>query len=622
MNISSPAVRAAGILTPTRVSGVGIFLIILAFWMLRHPYEGLVHDSVLYAFAALARLHPASLGRDIYLSVGVQDRHTLFSPLAAAIIRIAGLDRATALITFAAQMAFFSSAWLVARRLMSPAEALLSTALLVVLPPTYGDGHIFSYAESFMTARLPSEVLVLGALAAALGDRPLLGVVCLAAAALLHPIIAAAGVALWLMLSAGLARPRLALAFAAGAFVAVVAAAWLVPIGPVARFDMGWFDLLYNRGTYLFPSRWAVVDWAHGSVPLATLAVGAITNSQPRIRSVCLAALATGLSGLAISLLGSDLLRVILIAQVQPWRWLWLSNALAVILIPTIFKDCWNTEDSRRAGAVLLAAAWVCIDEPYVLAIVLLAIAAVSSARHITDPRHTRLILIGAWTLLGLSLLILAGFVFRVNRQLALIPPDTGLYDSPYLLALRHWKSWQAGGILPASIVLCAWWAMRRHSSSSPIAFAVLTLGLALSGAFMHLAWNAWTRVNLPAQLYAEFEPWRAVIPEHSQVLWGDDAFPIWFLLERPSYWSRSQTSASVYSEAMARELARRQWVIFAVRDSTHDPRQRMVRTCRANPALDYYISAADAGPTPYPAIRDPKGSDRIRLYRCADYRG
>src|SRR5690348_17733899 len=88
---------------------LGLILCIAAFWMLEHPYEGIVHDSVLYAFQALARLHPQSLGHDIYLTLGTQDRYTLFSPLAAAAMRAVGVERAAEILTFAAQMGFFLS---------------------------------------------------------------------------------------------------------------------------------------------------------------------------------------------------------------------------------------------------------------------------------------------------------------------------------------------------------------------------------------------------------------------------------------------------------------------------------------------------------------------------------
>lgn len=618
--LAEPEVRSAALLSSRQLSALGLVLVIFAFWMLHHPYEGVVHDSILYVFGALARLNPSSLAHDIYLTLGVQDRYTIFSPLAAGVFQLLGPERGAAAITFIAQLAFFVGGWRLARRLMPASLALLSLGLLVVLPPVYGDAHIFSYAEAFMTARLPSEAVVIMALIAVLDGRQLLAAACLIFAALLHPIIAMAGAAIWALFSIGQSRPRLVILVASAGFALLVLVAWVAPFGPVARFDAGWFNLLYTRGAYLFPSRWAPADWAHASVPLATLAIGALTSRAPRIRSLCIAALALGLSGLAISLVGSDLLRIVLVAQAQPWRWLWLSNALAVVMIPAITKECWTQGNTRRAALILLGAAWVCIDEPYAPAIDLLAGAVILGERFVADPRRARLVLMGAWLTLGLSLLALAGYVLHVDRQLALIPPDTSLYDSPYLLALRHWKLWQAGGVLPASIVVGAWWMARRFEGL-PGALAVLALGLALCAAFAHLAFNAWTRIDLPSSLLAEFAPWRAAIPPSAQVLWADDVFPTWFVLERPSYWSRSQTSASVYSEAMARELARRQWVILAIRNSIQDPRKRMIETCRSNRGLGYYVSVLDAGPTPFPAIRDPKGPGSLRLYRCADYR-
>jgi len=172
---------------------LGLILVITAFWMVQHAYEGVVHDSMLYAFAALARLHPESLGHDVFLRLGTQDRFTVFSPIAAVFIEHLGLERAAALITFIAQLGFFACGWLLARRLMPPALAVLAIALLVMLPPVFGDGHIFSYIEPFMTARLPAEVFVLAALASALAKKYVPSALCMIAATALHPIMASAG---------------------------------------------------------------------------------------------------------------------------------------------------------------------------------------------------------------------------------------------------------------------------------------------------------------------------------------------------------------------------------------------------------------------------------------------
>ena len=61
----------------------------IAFWILIHPYRGLEHDSVLYTVLALARLHPAALGHDLFVRYGAQDHYTIFSPMFAAAILLA-----------------------------------------------------------------------------------------------------------------------------------------------------------------------------------------------------------------------------------------------------------------------------------------------------------------------------------------------------------------------------------------------------------------------------------------------------------------------------------------------------------------------------------------------------
>ena len=613
---AEPAIRPIAML--------GLVLCIAAFWMIQHPYERIVHDSILYCFSALARLYPQSLGRDIYLTVGVQDRFTVFSPIAASVIRAFGLERGASLITFLAQIAFYICGWLLARRFMSATYAILALALLVMLPPIYGDRHIFSYAEGFMTPRLPSEVFVLCALTAWLGRQHVLGALCLTAAVLLHPIMAEAGFVLLFMLLVGLPKPRIALAIVGGSMIAIAAVAYMTPFGPIAIFDAGWFHLLYSRGGYLFPSRWGLVDWAHASIPLSVLAAGWCSTEEPRVRSVCAAALLTGLAGLVISLIGSDLLRIVVITQAQPWRWLWLCNALAVLVTPLVLRGCWRGQGVSRSAAVLLAAAWVCIDEPYAPAIGIFAILLAGFGGHVLDRRSAKAILFGACAVLVLGFLALAQFVYGVVKDVALIPPDNVLYDSRYLLELRVLKPWQAGGVVPALIFLAGWWTA-THRKDMPSALAVLTLGMGLCGAFGQFSWNAWInwpRAQIPKALYAEFAPWRQAIPQSATVLWGDFSFPTWYLLHRASYWSRDQMAASVFSEPLARELARREYVILGLERATSKPRRALSRICRNDPVLGYIVSPVNAGPTPYPQLSDVGGKGFVRLYRCADFKG
>lgn len=608
---------------PKIIAPAGLTLCIVAFALTQHGYARIANDAVLYAFAALARLHPRSLGHDLYLTVGVQDRFTVFSPLVAEVIRVLGVQRAASLVTLVSEFGFFGCGWLLARRLMPERLAILSMALLVMLPTTYGQGHIFTYVEPFMTPRVPAEALVLAGLLAFVCRRVIIGSLCMAGATVLHPIMAAAGLAFLFIWIVAIPRPRLALTISLGALAALAATAAWAPFGPISKFDAAWFEFLYYGGKYLFPSQWGLHAWAHASVPLAVLLVGLIVASQGRTRSMCLCALAVGLGGLVLSLVGADLLHIVVIAQAQPWRWLWLTNALAVILTPLIFQDCWQRRDAGRAAAVLIVAAWVCIDESYVPIIGVLAILIAATAPHITQRRQARLLLIGAYSILVFSLVALVQYILGVSQALARVPPNPELFNSTYLLQLRRLLPWQAGGILPAGLFLAAWRAgMHRRSLVS--ALSVLMLGIGLCSAVAPYAWQSWygwAIAQIPQRTYEEFAPWRRAVPRSAQVIWGSRAFPTWFLLHRPSYLSHDQMSASVFSERLTRDLTHRAQVIRSVEESTDEPRKVVARTCRSSPMLGFYVSQVDAGPTPYPILENPRGHGYLRLYRCANYR-
>ena len=181
----------------SRVLGpLGLSLLIVALWLLIHPFRGIEHDSTLYTLLALGKLHPESLGHDLFVRYGTQNSFTIFSPIYAALIRALGMERAAAVLTFLTHAGFFGCAWLLARRFTSATRALLATGLLAVLPAYYGHGEVFAFTESFITPRQPAEAFVLAAIIAMLGSRQRYAVAWLSGAVLLHPIIAAPGVML------------------------------------------------------------------------------------------------------------------------------------------------------------------------------------------------------------------------------------------------------------------------------------------------------------------------------------------------------------------------------------------------------------------------------------------
>ncbi len=624
LEIAAPA-RATALenAQPSHRSILAVGLFALAFWMLQDPYDGLIHDGVLYAFSALARLHPGSLGHDVMLTLGTQDKYTVFSPIAAAVLATFGLEHGAALLTCVMFAAFLTCCWVLARRVMSVELAVLALGLIIVLPSEYGSGYLFAYVEPFMTPRPAAEAMVLAAIAAALGGRYALCAICMLGGLLLHGIMAAAGIAFLIVMYLGLRRPLLTLALALCGFAALTVAAFVVPFGPLSRLDPWWLNVLRTRLSYLFPSLWHWKDWSHAAIPFAVLAVGMIASrEQPLMRRVCTAAAITGFAGTVLSTVGSDLLHITVIAQAQTWRWLWLTNALAVLLLVPIGASCWKSGYAGRTTLILLAAGWVAIDEPFAVLPASLAVLSAAAGARIRQEQTARLIFLGACAILLLSFVAFCGSVLAVTAQLHKIPPDSTLYTSPFLLALRPVRAWASGGVLTAAVLIgVSWLSYRSSSPASTIALSVV--GAVLCLAVLPLAWHAWSRVTFTESVRNDFAGWRAQMPEDAQVLWVDSTTAPWFALGRPSYWSLQQMAGLVFSRPLTAELDRREKLLTRPRTRAESSVPVLDYTCTINPALDYVVSPRDLGRTPFAPVSIDTDSTKYRLllYRCADHR-
>lgn len=624
LEIAAPARAAALENVPARLwqlLAVGLFA--LAFWMFQDPYDGIIHDGVLYAFSALARLHPGSLGHDVMLILGTQDKFTVFSPVAAAVFSLFGLEHGAALLTCAMFAAFIFSCWLLARRVMSAELAVLAVGLIIVLPSQFGSGYLFAYVEPFMTPRPAAEAMVLAGIAAAVGGRYTLCALCMLAGLLLHGIMAAAGVGFLLVMYLGLRRPALALTLVLGGLAALIVAAFVVPFGPISRLDPFWLNILRTRLVYLFPTLWHWQDWSHAAIPFAVLAVGVIAaHEQPLVRRLSAAAAITGCAGVALSIIGSDLLHITVIAQAQTWRWLWLTNALAVLLLVPIGASCWKSGYAGRTTLILLAAGWVAIDEKFAALPAALAVLSAAAAARIRQEQTARLVFRAACAILFLSFVAFCGSVLAVTARLHSIAPDTTLYTSPFLLALRPVRAWASGGVLTAAVLIAVSWLARRDSSP-PRTIALLVVAIALCVAVAPLAWHAWSRVTFTDSLRSDFAGWRAQMPEDAQVLWVDSTTAPWFVLDRPSYWSLRQMAGLVFSRPLTVELVRREDLLTHRHSLPDNALSGLDYTCSSGPALDYVVSPRNLGPTPFAPVKieTESGKYAMWLYRCADHR-
>jgi hypothetical protein len=601
-------------------------------WALSHPYKGLFHDAQLYTLQALARLYPDSLSQDVFLRFGSQDRFTVFSPLYAALIHWVGVEPAAAVLTAASQLGFLLAAGALVRAVVPGTPMLLGIAVLSAIPGTYGAADVFTFIESFVTPRMGAEAFVLGSLAAALHGRPRLAWALLAPAILLHPIMAGAGLAGLLCLQVALPRPKLAAALVSLA-VALLFLAWFAPVDSLfGRFDDLWLTIVDHRTPYLFLANWSVEDWGRTAVYLATLTVGALAlphddtqmPSAGRARRLAVVGLLTASGGLALNLLACDGLHLVLLTQLQPWRWLWLASAVAALLLPAIAMSCWRTGQSGKAAALVLVAAWIFGSGIFALVAAAFAVATLLTKR--LRPHEAR------WVLYGAGALLLIAVLLRIGENLLF---SAVFYLDPRTpLLIRQMASFVQDGAVPVAAISFALWLTFRPRGT-PGLVVLATISAATLLALLPDVWAGWSQQKFPRTMQAQFVPWRALIPPGEQVFWSESGPAAWELLQRPSYLSVIQTSGVVFSRAAALEMQRRALALSAVvapaafmgfsgdGAGIGPSRAQLERACETR-EFDFIVSGVALGWAPLATLPrevwHPSGG--LRLYRCSDRTG
>lgn len=597
---------------------LAIGLSVLAVWMVQHPYIDIQHDAMIYTLLGLARLHPDTLSNDVFLRFGSQDHFTIFSPIFAFMIEHFDLAPAAAIMTLVSQVTVCVCAWWVARRFMSPASALLGTGLLLALPGFYGSGHLFSYTEDFLTARLPAEALVLASLAAALWERMKIALASILAALLIHPIIASAGLVMLAMIFLAAPRPRLATAIAGALILVTLLAAAMLQTGPFARFDTQWLNLVTRFTRYLFITNWSIDDWVRLAIPIAVLLLGCLFTTQPLLRTVCACAIVCTGSAIALTWMWCDLLHMVLPTQMQLWRWVWITSVLSLLLSPVVVAECWNSGSALQRAALVFVGSSLLLRADSGAAIALLfAVMSGGLARWHPQFKYNPYILCGACAL----------FVFALGLGVA-----DGL-PTAFFLACGLLAVWALGEWLQS-----AWWKTSALAATAGLACLAVTPG----------AVRSWTQFQFTPALQTRFAPWRDRLPAHAEVLWPEAPVGAWYLLDRPSYWSGPQMAGNVFSRSAAIKLDQRMTgILHALRASSayigqeRDPdsvkpvrawvpgsleslRLAGLPMLCADPGLGYLVTSQGLGPTAMPAVTpDPTRPHRhYYIYDCRDYRG
>lgn len=613
---------------------VPALLVLAALWLFCHPWEGLWHDSRLYALQALQRLHPDQFRRDLFLMYGSQDAFTLFSPLYAAVIRTFGLDTAALLVQQAGNLLWLGCAAFLVAAFQRGLGLWLTLALLVALPSDYGPTMTtFNLAESFPTPRIFAEALGMLAMGCAVRGRWQWGVPALVLALLLHPLMAA-GVGLFgvLFIAEGKRRMRWT---AVGALLigGLLAGAALLGIAPFDRLlrtmDDTWYAHVLATTSGVTWDGWVFGAWAsRAAVAFSPVLAAAWLVPGARGRFFGCVAL-TGAAGLLASWAGTGLTHNLLMLQAQPWRTMWLVQMASAIALACLWQQFWQR--GRLFRALLLALCVAILTRNTVGGLLGLAAAALLCHQGRLaqpwelSPRHYRL-----------ALAFLFALACALLREIAGGPPWTGIWQNDIPIAtfdtlwLWIWLKRGAAALLGVGLLYQVWQWSGNGRQAAAYALALASLAGSAAVAALRADAAAWLPPQTAQAVRANFLP---LIPPQATVYWEDELRYTWFVLGRSSYGSNPQMAGAVFNRGTALEgrqrLARLEQLGMSdgIRKRTRlenaeagrrlkPPTEASLAHACADPELDFVVLSRKLGPAVVASAIG--GGNAFYLHDCA----
>lgn len=603
-------------------------------WIATHRYPGLWHDAVLYAAQAIYRLDPAPFTKDLFFAYGSQDGFTAFSPLYAFAIANLGLPTASLLLLGAAHVAWLAAGAFLLRGFLAGWAFWAGLILVAVLPPTYGPFDVFSYGESFLTARSWAEPAALLAVACIVRGHRIAAIASLAFAAAMHPVMAFPA-ALFVFFFGFRGRQQLLLGLAGLATVAMLVQRGIPPFGGLThKVDPLWLGLLIERSPILFLDQWPGAAYREPIFYLVLLTTAALV-AAPGNRRLWWSAIGVLLSGAGLALL-AILWPGVLLLQMQPWRVLWLAKILTIAAAVVVVRDSspWSPYGCILLGA--LAACAFTVDSSGLACALPLSALLVARQRWAIDPHLPPSIIRVAWCAIAL---IIGERIFWAAMISAVSLDFTEASFARLTLGNRiaiFFKE-SAWFVFPP-LMLGTWWLLRHRPRSSfwlaPVVAGVLLFFIVQ---WRQISYNGVAEEKLQERGNAELV--RIIKPQHL-TYWGDGHARLWLMLHRASYASSQQAAGIVFSRQTAieaeRRLARlerlgladssfkRDALPVVVEESTELSTRRLdalIHVCH-DPILDFVVlSQKVVGATPLASVRLYPSGPESRLYACAELR-
>lgn len=534
----------------------GLWAVIFFIWILFFPYAGIAHDAQLYTLQALSHVAPELYQNDIFLRFGSQDRFTLFSPIYATFIEVFGLQLAGALLTLIGHCLFISAVFLLASKIMPYGIAVFAVGLILTIASSYGAERVFHYIELFVTPRMLSESFVLFSVVAWLNKKNAVAVALLLIGALLHPLMAMAGL-VFLLSSVYMAYWR-RLSLLIIIIFTLLLLAHHAQLLTRWQFDAEWLGIIENRNTYLFFYYWSIDDIANALVPLISLITAYVFVSGDTEKRLAVAALFTGITAVLVHGFGSDFLHLTLVTQGQAWRWLWLVTLVAILFLPVLILRLWQTKTAGKTIAITLIAAWLMRSQLTGLLVALWALVLVFALKK--NWGTVFFWTFSKWMGLGLLLLPLVLLIVVSHFHMGVF---IALFEGSRLQDFHG--IWHECALPIYLLFVC----MLVVVSAYETVHISVSTGILVGACMMFLLLGkSWVPEKGGAKVHY-LDKLRELIPVGEDVLTFGPPSTVWIGLQRPSYLTGIQMAGIVFSRATALEADRREKAILLMCPNT-----------------------------------------------------
>lgn len=618
-----------------RVPSLAAALLIAALWLISRPYRGVRHDGILYLGQTLAHTLPDTIGRDVFLGYGSQDRYSIFSVLMSPLVQALGVPLSQLGMLVLCQVAFALGCWALTAELPSRFVRWCAMLSLAALSHTYtGGGGAFAFAEPFLSARSLAEPLVLLSLALLLRGRTAWAVLPMLGALALHALVTVpALVAAWVFLCLQDRRWCFAAVVALGA--AGLGALGIAPLdGLWHAYDPLWWTNVHIANANVFIQTTRTQDWGTAALDaLVLLTASHVLRGTPLARLLrALLICAPVLT--AVWALGADVFHNVLLTQLQVWRIYWLTHLFTVLLLPLLLLHFWERGPIGRWAVAALVLAATAVSANLSTELLCLAWALLPMFLSWRDAQISPALARLAAIVSCVAVLIVSAIVgFRTHSAVAMFPERfNGATDVQIVLGLSAVGAAIGYALMRGLAAAGAWrW----------VSGVVLLALLACGGAWWDQR-SDWQRY-VENGLHGSGLPFEGVVPPSATVLWDDSLIEPWLLMQRQQFFASEQGAGLLFSRPTAMEFAVHENAIrpmlvqrqvcktVAVFTGTGDvncyPTPEILREiCQQEPRHpDYMVFRAlpDSDGTGAVAIwnyrpGDPVHSRSYRLYDCA----